>query len=667
MLACPGRPGKIGAGPSPAMTSSPPLSDPVPIRAQRILQAAVLVLAGWAAFSPALHGAWLWDDAVEVARNPDLRGLAGLARIWRGTASPDYLPLKSSVDWLAWQLWGAHVFGYHVLNLALHLTGAFLLWQLLARLGLRRAWWGALLFAVHPLTVESVAWISELKNTLSLPLLLLAMLAYVDYDRARAAGPGAPAAGAAYRESLGCFALALLAKSSGVMFPGVILLYAWWRRGRIGAADLRASAPFFALSLARGAATLVFQHRWAGPGAAAAQAGLLPRIAVAGLALEDYAGKVVSPTGLLPLYPRWSVNAPALWDFLPWLFFGVIFAGLWAGRRSWGRAGLFGLGFFVLNFLPVLGFVPLAYPQSSWVADHLAYLPLIGAAGLAAAGLGAAFDALGNVRATIVGLAVLALAAGWTLTSRRYAAQFVSEVTLWSYTVRHEPNSAEARKNLGNALVHSGRLPEAIAEYAIAGRLNAGDPFLQYDYGNALMQAQRMPEAIARYRAALGLRPVYPEAHDNLGLALLDTGNLPEAIAQLELALQERPGAPGIQYNLAGALLRGGRAAEAIPHYQAMLRQVPDNPEAHYNLGLAYLQARRLPEAIAEYAATLQLMPGSAEAHNNLGNALLESGKVTEAIIQYEEALRLNPKLAGARQDLQVALRRTRAVPAAGR
>src|SRR5476651_495166 len=209
-------------------TPSQPLSDPAPSRGMRLLQAAVIVLAGWFAFSPALHGAWLWDDAMEVARNVNLRGTAGLERIWLGTMNLDYLPVKSTVQWLGWQVWGAHVYGYHALNLALHVTSALLLWQLLRRLGLRSAWLGGLLFVVHPLTVESVAWISELKNTLSLPFLLLAMIAWVDYDAARARDPQGPAAGPAYRRCLGFFLLALLSKSSGVMFPVILLLHAWW-------------------------------------------------------------------------------------------------------------------------------------------------------------------------------------------------------------------------------------------------------------------------------------------------------------------------------------------------------------------------------------------------------------------------------------------------------
>jgi protein O-mannosyl-transferase len=638
-------------------TPSQPTSESAQARGRRLLQAAVIALAGWFAFSPALHGAWLWDDAVEVARNANLRGAAGLERIWLGTMNLDYLPVKSTVQWLGWQAWGAHVYGYHALNLALHVASALLLWQLLRRLGLRSAWLGGLLFVVHPLTVESVAWISELKNTLSLPFLLLAMIAWVDYDAARARDPQGPAAGEGYRRCLGWFVLALLSKSSGVMLPAVFLLHAWWRRGLVTPADARASAPFFLLSAVRGLVTIAFQQHWLSHGAVTAQHGLLSRIAAAGLALEFYLVKAVWPTGLFPIYPRWPVNPPTLWEFLPWVILAIMVAGLWVGRKSWGRAGLFGLGFFVINLLPVLGFIPLAYPQDSWVSDHLAYLSLVGAAGLAAAGLDAGFAAARGTRQAALAAGVFLAVAGCAVASRHYAAQFLNEETLWTYTARHEPGLAAVQKNLGVALLHSGRPAEAIAAYAQAARLDPDSALIEYDFGNALLQAGRMPEAIVRYRNALWLQPEYPEAHDNLGIALQATGRVPEAIAQFEIALQEAPRAD-IHYNLGNAFLRSGRAREAIAQYQAARPLMGGNPQLHYNLGLAYLQSAQFPQAIAEYAVTLRMMPGSAEAHNNLGNALLQSGQVTEAIIQYEEALRLDPGLAGARRDLQLALRR---------
>ena len=258
-------------------------------------------------------------------------------------------------------------------SLALHLASALLLWELLRRLGVRLAWVGGLLFAVHPLVVESVAWVSELKNTLSLPFLLLAMIAYVDYDEARTREPPGPERKRAYGRCLAWFVLALLTKSSGVMFPAVILLYAWWKRGIVTPADGRASAPFFALALARGLVTMAFQQHWLEAGAAVAQGGLLSRIEAAGVALGFYLEKAVWPAGLTPDLSPLGGRSSSLWQFLPWLRARPRL------RRPLGPAAAPG------GALSSSGWVssrsissrssassPSPTPQTSWVSDHLA-------------------------------------------------------------------------------------------------------------------------------------------------------------------------------------------------------------------------------------------------------------------------------------------------------
>lgn len=264
------------------------------------LPAALIVLAvGWV-FFPALHGGWFWDDYFEITHNAELRG--SLWKIWLAPVSPDYFPLKATVQWVQWRLWGDHVIGYHLTSVGLHLLSAFLLWRLFRRLGLPLAWVGGLLFAVHPLTIESVAWIAELKNTLSLPLVLLAMSAYLDYDE-RKRGPD-------YGRSLLLFAAAMLCKSSVVMFPVVILLHAWWKRGRFTREAFRASAAFFAVSLVLGLVTVWFQHHRAIGSVEIQTGGFFSRLAAAGLSVVFYLSKCFWPVGLLPNYPRWSVDPP---------------------------------------------------------------------------------------------------------------------------------------------------------------------------------------------------------------------------------------------------------------------------------------------------------------------------------------------------------------------
>src|SRR5665213_1678184 len=330
-----------------------------------LIPAAIILLAGWLAFGPSIHGGWVWDDTEEVTQNTVLRDPAGLQKIWLAPAGTDYFPLKTTVEWLQWRAWGGDPAGYHAVNIALHLLSAFLFWRLLAKLGLRQAWIGGLLFAVHPLAVESVAWVAELKNTLSLPFLLLAMLAYLDYDDFSEAkipveriAPNALAAGRNQASALGAmrstyllsllfFLLAMLSKSSVVMLPAVILLYCWWKRGRI---------------------------RW-------------KRLTAAGLALAFYLGKCLWPFGLLPIYPRWGIDPTAILPYVPWLALALMAGWCWRRRAAWGRHVLFGLGFFALNLAPVLGLVAMSYLRISRVADHFAYLPLLGVIALVTAGV----------------------------------------------------------------------------------------------------------------------------------------------------------------------------------------------------------------------------------------------------------------------------------------
>ena len=252
------------------------------------------------------------------------------------------------------------------------------MWRLLGKLGVRLAWLGGLLFAIHPVLVESVAWIAELKNTLSLPPFLVAMCAWIDYDE--------HGKWTQYCLALGLFLVAMLCKPTMVMFPVVILLYAWWRRRRIGVQDLKASVPFFAVSLALGLTTLWFLHHAMAP-QAVQLGGFLSRAACAGLSLAFYFSKFLLPIGLLPTYPQWTVGRPSLVQFLPWpILFGVLYL-CWANRTSWERHALLGLGFFLLNLAPFVGFRAVAYMSFTWVMDHVLYIPVIGLIGLVAAGL----------------------------------------------------------------------------------------------------------------------------------------------------------------------------------------------------------------------------------------------------------------------------------------
>jgi tetratricopeptide (TPR) repeat protein len=539
------------------------------------LKAALIVLVGLCIYAPTLRGGWLWDDNQEVTENPVLPDPAGLVKIWGGTSGADYFPLKTSVQWLEWRLWGSRPAGYHAVSLALHLLGALLFWRLLRRLGLGEAWVGGLLFVAHPLAVESVAWVAELKNTLSLPLLLLAMTAYVDYDDRRVRG--------AYGLSLACFLLALLAKSSVVMFPLVILLHAWWRRRRIDGRDLAASAPFFALSLGLGLVTVWFQHHRAEQAELVLAGGFLSRLACAGLALTFYLGKCLWPAGLIPIYPRWVVDPPAAWQFAPWLAWGAGAAWLAARRTAWSRAVLFGLGFFVLNLLPALGFVTNTYMRITWAADHFAYLSLLGVIGLAVAALDRWRPRWPAGRWAAVALAVAVLAGQ----SRLYARIFHSEETLWTYTLQRNPAAWSAHYNLANHLAQRHELAAAAAHYEQTLRLQPGFADAHYNLGNTFLMEGKLAEAVGQYEETLRLDPNYANAHVGLGNVLMQANRLPEAMAQFEETLRLKPGFAEVHASLGNALYLSGRFPEAVAQYEEALRLKPGDFRTESNLETA--------------------------------------------------------------------------------
>jgi protein O-mannosyl-transferase len=566
---------------------------------------AVIAAACAGIYQPVFRGEWLWDDRGEIPQNPVLRDFGGLATIWRGASGPDYFPLKTTVQWLQWHLWGEQVLGYHLTNVGLHLLAALLVWKLSAKLGIRgaAAWLAGLLFAVHPGAVESVAWMSELKNTLSLALLLCAMIAYLEYDQTRRSFP--------YLKALGWFIAAMLAKTSVAMFPAILLLFTWWRHGRIGVKDLKASAPFFGVSFVLGLLTVNFQNLRVTAHLPMTPESLAMRFATAGRAVLFYLEKGLLPIHLSPIYPHWTGDDRPGVRWLPWGMIGAVALWFWWRRATWGRHALFGFGSFLFNLLPVLGLLPMAFRRISPVSDHLGYLSLVSVVVTAAAFLGVSRRSVmvGSLWLA-VGLAVIA----WGNESRGYARQFVSEETLWTYTLARNPDAWLAHNNLGIVYARSGRIAQAVAE---------GE-------------------------SAVRLRPEFPETRSNLGLTLTTAGRLAEAIAQLDAAVRLAPTLPGAHLNLGRALLLSGRANEAVAEFAAALQLDPSSVEArsdlgvaHNNLGNSLARAGRLTEAVTEFEQALLIDPGNSGAHRNLGFALAGLGRTAAAQLQFQTAQRL--------------------------
>jgi len=526
----------------PAMRSASARTSSITNWKMFLLQVAMIATATLWIYWPALHGDWLWDDTVYITENAITQSPTGLENIWFEPGSlSDYYPIEASVQWMQWRLWGPDSYDYHLTNVILHLLNALLVWRLLAKLGLRLAWLGGLIFAIHPVVVESVAWVAELKNTLSLPFFLLAMCSFIDYDESE--NPKN------YFLALGLFLVAMLCKTTMVMFPVIILLYLWWKRNRVGIRGLRLSAPFFAISLGLGLATVWFQHHRTG-NYDIPIGGFLPHLTLIGLSVSFYFALCLWPADLLTMYPKWPIDPPSLIQLLPWPILVGMIGWFWMKRADWGRHALLGIGFFLINILPFAGFIVASYMRFSWVMDHFLYIPLIGLIGLAVAGIGQVEKQLSKpVRSYLIGItaAIMALMA-WE--SHGYARLYINQTTLWTYIIEHNPNAWLAHYNLGFVLAHENRIDEAITQYQQTLKIKPDYVDALNNLGACFFQTNRIPEAIDLYRKVLKITPNDAGTRSNLGLALLQSNRIPEAIEEFEEALKINPDLPGVQKSL---------------------------------------------------------------------------------------------------------------------
>lgn len=548
-----------------------------------LIVAAVLIV-----YSPALEGGLLWDDPGHITR-PELRSLHGLWRIWSELgATQQYYPVLHSAFWLEHRLWGDALPGYHLANVLLHATSAFLVLLIVRRLALPGALLAALIFALHPVGVESVAWISEQKNTLSAALYLASALAYLSFDEHRRRS--------AYSVALALFALALLSKTVTATLPAALLVVFWWWRGRLSwQRDVLPLIPWFAMAAVAGLYTAWFEREVIGAKGADFALTFVERCLLAGRVIWFYLGKLAWPNPLIFIYPRWRIDASVWSQYLPLAGLFLLVAGLWTIRRR-TRGPLAGFLLFAGTLFPVLGFFNVYPFRYSYVADHFQYLASLGAIVPFSAGVTHLMGRVGFVggasRAS-VSIAASLLVAVLGVSTWRQASIYRDAETLYRETITRNPDAWMAYMNLGTEL--------------------ASDP-------------DRLREAIAAYEGALRIRPDYPEARRNLARAqsLLSDA---EAAAHLNLG-SDYAGTPG-------------RLSDAIAEYEKALRIKPDYFRAHYNLGTVLLDVPgREREAIAHLERALEIEPDSVEAHVNLGVALADlPGRKEEAIRHLEFAI----------------------------
>jgi tetratricopeptide (TPR) repeat protein len=620
----------------------------------------LLALTTLGAYWPALHGGLLWDDGSHVT-NLDLQSLHGLWRIWFDLgATQQYYPLLHSAFWLEHRIWGDAVLGYHLMNVALHALAACLVVRIARRLSLPGALLAGFVFALHPVCVEAVAWISEQKSTLSGVFYLAAALTYLHFDQTRRKSR--------YFVAFGLFLLALMSKTVTATLPAALLVVFWWQRGRIeGKRDVLPLVPWFAAGAGAGLFTAWVESspRLIGAEGAHYALSLLDRVLLAGRVPWFYAWKVLWPSNLMFIYPRWKMDAGEWWQYLfPLGMAGVaVVFGLLARRN---RGPLAGFLFFAGTLFPVLGFLNVYPFRYSYVADHFQYLAALGIIVPVASGLTELARRISPGRIWAIALPAVLLTALGAATWQQ-SGLYRDYETLFRGTLARNPNSALLHNNLGVELMRTpGRVPEAQTEFEAAVRLEPDNAEYHDNLGLALAAMPgRLPDAIAEYQTALRISPGFEPAHLNLGLAWMAMpGRQEDAIAEYRKAIagyrKTQRSAPNFwqpHLNLGIAYAQiPGREADAIAEYQAALRIKPDAELAHFQLGNAFHKMGRLEEAMAEYRTALQLKPDATDARYELAYALAEiPGRVPEAIAECRELLRISPN-DGPGQELMASL-----------
>jgi tetratricopeptide (TPR) repeat protein len=566
------------------------------------------------AYRPAWNGGFLWDDDVYITNNGLLTAPDGLRRIWFSLDSPSqYFPLVYTTFRIEHAVWGLDPTGYHWLNLLLHVGNALLVWLVLARLKVPGAWLAGAIFALHPVQVESVAWITERKNVLMGFFFLLTLLAWIAFVDRRTKRPWL-----FYGLALVLYLLALSAKTTACTLPAGLFLILWLQKKPISLRRIFQIIPFLVLGIAMGVLAMWWERYHQGTSRAVFTF-LSPteRVLVASRAIWFYLSKLACPSNLTFIYPRWDIAPTHLLNYA-WLLAGVIMCtAIYFVRPYVGRSVEVAVGFFVATLSPVLGFIMLYTFRYTFVADHYQYLACIGPIALASAGLVNSADTFKNSRTLIFGVAFCVVALLATLTYRQ-AAMYGNIETLWRTTLSRNPGCWMAHNNLGIVLFEKGQLDDAIAHY----------------------------------QTTLQMQPDFWDADYNLGTALLGKGQVDEAIFYCDKAVRMQPNDPDAQVALANALVQKRRIDDAIVHYEKAVAMRPDYFLARYGLGHALLEKGKLDAAIEHSRAALLIQPNNADCHTVLAIALDEKGQLAEAVIQYEKALEISPKSVSALNNL---------------
>jgi tetratricopeptide (TPR) repeat protein len=617
----------------------PERAAPAGVRLMIFVGVAAILAATFAAYSPAITSGFIWDDPDYVINNITIRDVEGLVRMWTDLHSlPQWYPLVHTTFWVEYQLWQLAPMGYHIDNIALHAISALLLWRLLRRLEVPGAFLAAAIFALHPVNVESVAWITERKNVLSGALIFASMLAYLRFAEH-------PSERRFYVVSFLLFVAAILSKSVVATMPPVMMVILWWKRGTLKPRDVWPLLPMFLIGAAMGLFTAYLEATQVGADGtriAELNFSVFDRFLIAGRAVWFYATKLLVPWPIIFIYPKWKLDASIWWQ---WLFpIGVagVLAALIMLRGRIGRAPAAAAMIFCGALFPALGFLNVYPMRFSFVADHFQYH--------ACAAMIAGVAAILWRRAGRISFILLIPL--FVMTFNR-AHVYEDAETLWRDTIAQNPNSWMVPTNLANSLINIGqdnndprRVAEAIQLYARALELDPTIHETHLNYASALALQGKYQESLDEFDVTLQLHPDFAPAYFGIAQVLQKQGQIELAIEKYEWAIQLYPRYSMAHYRLAVLLQQTGALERSLNHYREAVSGLPGNARVRTDLGGALLAARQFDEAIHNLREAIQIDPTLADAWLRLGAAQRALGRNAEAEHSFKTALQLNPDLA---------------------
>ncbi|MBF0280431.1 MAG: tetratricopeptide repeat protein [SAR324 cluster bacterium] len=501
------------------------------------LLGALLGLLTILAYYPASQTTFIIDDLRFFVDDPLMVDPIGILKIWLSPLENNrawpFLPITRSTFWLERQFWGLNFQVTHWLNILLHLLNAVLLWQILRQLRIQGAWLAGSLFAVHPVHVQTVAWISDRKDILSCLFGLLSFWAFQHFEPKRNRGW--------YLTSIFLFLAALLSKTSAIMLPFVLIAFRVYSKRIWRKNDLFLLLPFFILALATGAVRVWFEVQLFGAGGIQFAMSFLERMVIASHVPFFYLSKLFVPHPLVFIYPKWSINLEAVSSFLPFFSFSVTFVFLSRHYQRWGRPLFWGMGIFFILLFPVLGFFNNSWTRFSFVSDHWVYLPSIPIIVLTAKGGVQIYTKIRPPFQMFTALAGSFLLAGLCLLTWQQTHFYKNEETLWQSTLTKNPKAWPAYNNLGVLFQKRGERLQALQFFNSALEINPQDDSIFYNRGNTHASLQQFDKAISDYNRAIELRSNEADYYNNRGVAYANMNQFERAFRDFQKAVNLDP------------------------------------------------------------------------------------------------------------------------------